>query len=539
MSAGTLAAGCWKYYDIATNSFSANLATTNLPATLSTDSSFLALDEAYVPFDADPGDGYFGNLTATATAATSITGQAAGGDAAVLANEYRNFQIRIVQDTVTPTAVGQRRNITSHTAGASPVYTVPAWTVTPSANAVVCHREQRRPDPLLGVGEQQHVTRTTSPRTRGTRPRSPRALRRTLLARSTARRSSCVRTPQNRRGTVTCTSSVAARVATMDLFDIAGAATGAWTAAVVYGGSGMTFTTGTTVTPDPYTGGGRFAFINPNGLQRCLKFDVKNRVALARVLPPVSLRHGGGRPAHVHGDVRGRRDEARLHHPPAHGRRGVLRDGRPEVSHVAPPAVQLRQDDPRTHRDRIRPRRRDRTSGGPPAHGGRDLRARRGQRGAGVRAPRGRYYHRPGGSLRRDPGSSKHARDRERLRQVTARLAVLRSLGAQPRVSRPPRTVGPCWPAGWLSTGTSTVLGRASCVSVLAGLATGWSRVFGLMLSARDARRRTVRVRPEARAYRPAHEDRCMSVRPEARTMRPAAQDRTIRPQRENRSIDA
>ena len=54
----------------------------------------------------------------------------------VLANEYRNFQIRIVQDTVNPTAVGQRRNITSHTAGASPVYTVPAWTVTPSANAI-------------------------------------------------------------------------------------------------------------------------------------------------------------------------------------------------------------------------------------------------------------------------------------------------------------------------------------------------------------------------------------------------------------------
>ena len=40
-----------------------------------------------------------------------------------------------MEDTVIPTAVGQRRNITSHTAGASPVYTVPAWTVTPSANA--------------------------------------------------------------------------------------------------------------------------------------------------------------------------------------------------------------------------------------------------------------------------------------------------------------------------------------------------------------------------------------------------------------------
>lgn len=65
---------------------------------------------------------------------------------------------------------------------------------------------------------------------------------------------------------------------TMDVFDIAGTATGAWTVNQPYGGSGMTFTTGTCMTPDPYTGGGRFAFINPNGLQRCLKFDVKNRV---------------------------------------------------------------------------------------------------------------------------------------------------------------------------------------------------------------------------------------------------------------------
>jgi hypothetical protein len=50
-------------------------------------------------------------------------------------NEYRNFQIRIVEDITTPTAVGQRRQITSHTSGATPVFTVPTWTVTPSSNA--------------------------------------------------------------------------------------------------------------------------------------------------------------------------------------------------------------------------------------------------------------------------------------------------------------------------------------------------------------------------------------------------------------------
>jgi hypothetical protein len=76
----------------------------------------------------------------------------------------------------------------------------------------------------------------------------------------------------------------------MDLFDIAGGATGLWTAAIVYGGSGMTFSTGTTFSPDPFTGNGRFAFINPNGGQRCLKFDVKNRV----LSPAFYLRYPAG-----------------------------------------------------------------------------------------------------------------------------------------------------------------------------------------------------------------------------------------------------
>ena len=43
LSAGTLAAGVWKYYDIATNSYSGNLATTNLPATINSDSNAVAL----------------------------------------------------------------------------------------------------------------------------------------------------------------------------------------------------------------------------------------------------------------------------------------------------------------------------------------------------------------------------------------------------------------------------------------------------------------------------------------------------------------
>ena len=101
-----------------------------------------------MPYDRKQGEGFIVGvgtydasslkncLIATATASGTITGQASAGDAGVLANEYRNFQIRIVEDTGTPTAVNQRRLIASHTAGASPVYTLGTnWAVTPSSTA--------------------------------------------------------------------------------------------------------------------------------------------------------------------------------------------------------------------------------------------------------------------------------------------------------------------------------------------------------------------------------------------------------------------
>ena len=143
MSAGVLAANIIKYFDVGTTVYNTSaISTTNMPATIGTDSVMLSLDELHTPISGYNGavingevGGYFGSLTATASGATTLTGQAAGGDATVAANEFRNFQIRIIEDTATPTAVGQRRRITSHTAGASPVYTVPAWTVTPSATA--------------------------------------------------------------------------------------------------------------------------------------------------------------------------------------------------------------------------------------------------------------------------------------------------------------------------------------------------------------------------------------------------------------------
>jgi hypothetical protein len=140
LNPGTATAGQWKYYDPATNTVSGNLGVTNLA--VATDSALFHMSEDYVPHDRVPGSGFVNGgatantkncIQATAASSTSIT--RSGMPAGLLADEYRNFQIRIVEDTVNVTAAGQRRRITSHTSGAAGVFTVPAWTVTPSSSA--------------------------------------------------------------------------------------------------------------------------------------------------------------------------------------------------------------------------------------------------------------------------------------------------------------------------------------------------------------------------------------------------------------------
>lgn len=153
LGAGVLAATTFRSFEVAANALT-SLSNTNLPATIATDSFMTALDEQYTPYDVEPGTGFVAGafaydvgsqstryaLTATAIGASSITGQIIAGDSVLTLNEYRNFQIRVVQDTTNPTAVNQRRIIASHTAGVpgttAPVYTLgSAWTVTPSATA--------------------------------------------------------------------------------------------------------------------------------------------------------------------------------------------------------------------------------------------------------------------------------------------------------------------------------------------------------------------------------------------------------------------
>lgn len=299
LGAGTTSAGIFKWWDPALNIFSGNLATTNLPATISTDSSFVALDELYVPHTRLPGEGFLVGsgtynggalncLTATATSATTITGQATGGDNSVLANEYRNFQIRIVEDLVNPTAVGQRRKISSHTAGPSAVYTVPTWTVTPSSTAKFV-LENANEILLFTSGSANTFTYsafaiaggqaadTWSSTTYGGRSNivglgvSSFQAFGMALDQDKALRYSQIYSFRGGGSTI------------LDILDIAGAATGSWSNIVTYGSTGTPFTTGTSLVYDPYgiaptltepvDGRGCFAYIQSNGTGTFYRFN--------------------------------------------------------------------------------------------------------------------------------------------------------------------------------------------------------------------------------------------------------------------------
>ena len=249
LASGALAASSFRYYDLATEAV-ADRSNTNLAGTIGTDSTAICLDELHVPINANganqngaSGLGYFGQLTATGIAATTLTGQAAGGDASVLANEYRNFQIRIVEDLTNPTAVGQRRRITSHTAGTSPVYTVPTWSVTPSSTAKYVIENNN--DIILWttantttyryewVGNAWDTsTYAVRPSASGAGVQAYHLYNNTIDAAKVARYSQIL----SWRGAAT---------ADLDIFDISGATTGSWSGNVAYGNKGALNTVST------------------------------------------------------------------------------------------------------------------------------------------------------------------------------------------------------------------------------------------------------------------------------------------------------
>jgi hypothetical protein len=306
ISAGTTAAGVWKCYDISTDTWSGNLSTTNLPGTLgANDSSLVCLDECYVPSNMLPSQGIFGNITATGSSSSTLTGSTNTSlDGGILANEFRNFQIRIIQDTVTPGSVGQRNRIASHTAGPSPVYTMStSWTTQPSSSAVFVIEY---PNDIIYSGSSQTTTYTYfSDAAPG-------------LNSGAATADSWSSTMYGARGTacgagteMVCPFGVSNAISTgyttldlygspndpgknfrysylfsfrggttntVDYLDIAGAAAGAWTnATTVDIPFTSLFTTQTSVAYDGISNNGVHCYINYNGGQQWYRFNIYTR----------------------------------------------------------------------------------------------------------------------------------------------------------------------------------------------------------------------------------------------------------------------
>lgn len=302
LGSGAPAAASWRSFEVATNTL-ANLANTNLP-TMATDSALLVLDEQYTPYDCEPGEGmikgsfeYDNNLvsrkalSATAAAASTITGQATGGDAVVAANEFRNFQIRIVQDTTTPAAVGQRRLIASHTAGASPVYTLgTAWTTTPSSSAKFVIE---LPNQVVLRTAANTTTYTynysDASQNNGTTTIAANAWSTTYFGAAPAANgigclwapSFGIRPDAARNARHSHCFFFRGGSTTLDLLDIAGGTTGAWTGAVVYDGGNNALGAGTCGAYSPYGQEGRFVYLNiyvASAINQIFRFDTKNRV---------------------------------------------------------------------------------------------------------------------------------------------------------------------------------------------------------------------------------------------------------------------
>ncbi len=305
LGAGAVAANIWRSFEIAANTLSTGLSTTGLPATIGTDSDIMVLDEQYTPYDCAPGDGLIKGtynydtgivsryaLAATAAGASSLTGQATLGDAVVLANEYRNFQIRIVEDTVNTTAVGQRRIIASHTAGPSPVYTLgTAWSVTPSSSAKYVIE---LPNLML-----MRSTATTTVYTynygdaavnNGTNTINANAWSTTYFgAAPAANGAGGLWMPswgiqpgvaRNSKHSF-CYFHRGGGTFNLDVLDIAGGTTGAWTGAVVFDGNTTALNVGSCGGYAPFENEGRMFYINAyvvNATNQFYRFDVQNRV---------------------------------------------------------------------------------------------------------------------------------------------------------------------------------------------------------------------------------------------------------------------
>lgn len=316
LGAGAIAANIWRSLEVGSNFLSTGLSTTNLPATIGTDSDIMVLDEQYTPFDCTPGEGMIKGefqydvgvetrfaLAATAAASGTITGQATLGDAAVVANEYRNFQIRIVQDLVNPTANGQRRVIASHTAGPSPVYTLgTAWAVTPSSSAKYVIELPNlmllRSSATTTVYTYNYMDATIN---NGTNSITANSWSTTYFGAAPAANASGgvwapswgIRPDAGKNARHSFCYFFRGAAVTLDVLDIAGSITGTWTGAIVYEGS-TALTVGTCGAYSPFENEGRMFYMNiyaASAVNQLFRFDVQNRV-LSPITPTDFLQAG-------------------------------------------------------------------------------------------------------------------------------------------------------------------------------------------------------------------------------------------------------
>jgi hypothetical protein len=314
LSAGSLAAGAYRSFEVASNTF-ANRPITGLPGTLSTDSAMLVMDEQYVPYNHKPGEGMVKGATsydtglvallATASGASTITGQATLGDAVVAVNEYRNFQIRIVADPTTPGAVGQRRIIASHTAGPSAVYTLgTAWTTQPSSVARFVIEQPNlillRTTANTTVYTYNYTDATIN---NGTNSIAADAWSTTYFGTAPAANAvGCLWAPSfgiqpdvARNARHSFNYFWRGNAVTLDVLDIAGSITGTWTGNITYDGNVNSFGTGTTGCYSPFGQEGRYSYINvyaSGQINQIYRFDVKNRV-FSPYVPTDFIQTGG------------------------------------------------------------------------------------------------------------------------------------------------------------------------------------------------------------------------------------------------------
>lgn len=318
VAATTTAAGQSRLYNVANNAF-ANAGA--LGITTATAATMVALDELYVPYDRVAGEGFLGDtatydtagtatvttkhcIQASAVGASTISGQVTGGDVRVLANEYRNFQIRIVEDTVNVTAVGQRRMIASHTAGTSgataPVYTLgAAWSVTPSTSAKFVI-ENPNLVILQSAASNTNLTYNYSNATINNATASITAFTWSNTyfngAKASPVAAGCMMFPAY--GHEPVTQSDGARLSrhgdiycfrgngtALDKFDIAGGVAGLWTLALVYTGNTVTWGAASSGDYDPVTFLGEYAYMVEAASNRVYQFNI----AAPSVAPYVKL----------------------------------------------------------------------------------------------------------------------------------------------------------------------------------------------------------------------------------------------------------